>query len=114
MDKKEWKEYEVDPIHQREGMIWVEVVAHIRKNDTGEIRLYRTHEPLYKGEKAPNIFNWAENNYSCDCNRRLFFGRVIEGEDWWDCDDEDDECSDGQYSVNLQNPVTGEFYYKEY
>lgn len=78
------------------------VIAHIRKNATGEIRQYRTEELLEIGESHPSVFGWADGNYCCDCNRSRFFGDPQEG------------CTDGRYSVNLENPATGEIYHREY
>jgi hypothetical protein len=96
---------------QMNDCVWVECIAEIRKNDTGEIRQYETHEMLTIGDKHPSIFNWKDNNYSCDCNRLLFFNRAKEeekGEDW------DVECTDGKFSVNLKNKKDGIIYYREY
>lgn len=91
--------------------LWVKVVAEIRLNSTGEIREYESEEILSDEEAHPNFFNWAENNYSCDCNRELFFLRAAgESEDGT----EDTVCTDGLYSVNLRNPVDGEVYYREF
>ena len=82
----------------------VKVVAHIRKNSTGEIRRCETEEVLEHNADKPTVFNWKENNYSCDCNRELFFERAVGKEI------DDDTCSHGRFSVNLENPITGEFY----
>ncbi len=73
----------------------VNVLVHIRKNDTGEVRIYK--DDLYLDEDGlPNTFMWQDGNYACDCNRRLFFARVNgEDEDWESC------CSDTEYSVNI-------------
>ena len=103
-----WEEIKKAPPHDK--VRWVKVIAHIRKNSTGEVRQYETHEILGEGKDKPNNFNWAENNYSCDCNREIFFERAIGKE----IEDEDNDCGHGGFSVNLQNPVTGEFYYKEF
>ena len=97
--------------HQIKDCIWVECIAEIRKNDTGEIRQYETHEILTIGDEHPSVFNWEENNYSCDCNRLLFFNRAKDeekDEDW------DVECTDGKFSVNLKNKKDGNVYYREY
>ena len=97
--------------HQIKNCVWVECIAEIRKNDTGEIREYETHEILEIGDEHPSVFNWEENNYSCDCNRLLFFNRVKgeeKDEDW------DVECTDGNFSVNLKNKKDGKVYYREY
>ena len=62
-------------------------------NETGEIRMYRND--MAWGEH--DHFSWTENNYSCDCNRHLFFLRadgIEPGEEDWERD-----CSDGKYSA---------------
>lgn len=91
--------------------IWVECIAEIRDNETGEVREYETNEIIDIDSKYPSVFNWEENNYACDCNRRLFFKRVKneETEEDWDI-----ACSDGKYSVNLKNKKNGEVYYREF
>jgi hypothetical protein len=97
--------------HERAGMIWVECIAEIRNNETGEVREYETHEILNNGEEHPSVFNWEENNYACDCNRHLFFKRVNndENDEDWDI-----ECTHGKYSVNLKNKKDGKVYYREF
>lgn len=90
---------------------WVRCVAEIRNNDTGEVREYETDEILEDGEEHPNVFNWAENNFACDCNRLLFFSRA-NGEE---CDEDwEQECSSGKFSVNLKNKKDGMVYYREF
>ena len=41
-----------------------------------------------------NEYMWREGNYSCDCNRELFFYRA-KGIDKWD----KVKCSEGRYRV---------------
>jgi predicted dehydrogenase len=89
---------------------FVEIIALIRKNKTGEIREYK--DELYWGNwyrsEEPSTFIWEDGNYSCDCNRYLFFQRVKnENED-------NKKCGDELYSVNLKNPKNNEIFYKEY
>ena len=91
-----------------DDLTWVKIIAHIRKNETGEIRQYETHEILEDGEWFPSVFNWEENNYSCDCNREIFFERSNGKEI------DVTSCTDGRFSVKLQNPKTGTFYYEEF
>lgn len=86
----------------------VKCVAHIRKNETGEVRRHETIEIINDGEKHPRVFNWEENNFSCDCNREIFFERSAGNEI------ETEACSSGRFSVNMENPVTGEIYYREF
>jgi hypothetical protein len=106
----EWIEVKKDT-HQIDNCIWVECIAEIRNNETGEIRECETHEILEIGSEHPSVFNWEENNFSCDCNRRLFFKRANneEIEDDWNI-----ECSDGKFSVNLKNKKDDKVYYREY
>ncbi len=106
----DWIEVKKDD-HQIDKCIWVECIAEIRNNATGEIREYETQEILEIGNNHPSVFNWEENNYACDCNRRLFFKRTKgeETEDDWNTD-----CSDGKFSVNLKNKKDGIVYYREY
>ena len=102
-----WQTVEIKT-HPLKNARWVRCVARIRKNATGEVRRYETDEILEDGETHPSVFNWEENNFSCDCNRELFFERSAGNEI------ETEECSDGRFSVNLENPVTGEIYYREF
>lgn len=61
--------------------------AHIRKNETGEIREYKTE---CDNQFLPTQeFWWKEGNGSCDCNRSTFFHN----------DDKNYECGDDKYSV---------------
>jgi hypothetical protein len=87
-------------------MIEIKAIAKIRKNETGEIR---DHDItiMWEGEDGEdgrwNTWIWEEGNFSCDCNRASFFG-----------DDDEIQCSDGRYSVNIVDPETGEVLYREY
>lgn len=85
-------------------------IAHIRLNATGEVRRHPTTELIDDGEDSPSVFNYEENNYSCDCNRRLFFEYAV-GKKY---EDIEHECSNGLFSVNLENPATKEIYYREF
>lgn len=76
-------------------MDMVQVSVHIRKNDTGEIRIYEDELWLTDGG-LPDPYMWEDGSYACDCNRRLFFSRVKgEEEDW------ESPCSDTEYSVEI-------------
>lgn len=105
-----WQTVEIKT-HPLKNARWVRCVAHIRKNATGEVRRYETDEILEDGEMRPSVFNWEENNYSCDCNRALFFGYAA-GLKYEDMPER--ECTHGQFSVNMENPVTGKIYYREF
>jgi hypothetical protein len=60
---------------------------------TQATQMYR-EEASYESY-AFSPFNWEHGNYSCDCNRSLFFRRGM-GED---PDVEEAECGDGRYIV---------------
>ncbi len=95
-----------------ENLVWVECILQIKNNETGEIREDETVELLNLNEEYPSVHNWKESNYSCYCNRHLFFKRASDeeetDEDW------DVTCSDGRYSVNLKNKKNGKVYYREF
>lgn len=106
----DWIEVE-KTTHPVKDSIWVKVIAEIKNNETGEIVEYESDEILENGESVPNVFNWEENNFSCDCNRFVFFCRAKGlGFDI----EKDSKCSDGKYSVNLKNKKNGEVYYREF
>lgn len=90
---------------------WVEIITEIRHNKTGEIVVFEDEAVMFQNEEHPDTWIWNEGNYSCDCNRRLFFKRAKgeeTKEDW------DVPCSDGKYSVNLKNKKDGKIYYQEF
>jgi len=83
----------------------VNVDVHIRKNKTGEIRTRK--DTLLCDDDGISTFIWGEGNYSCDCNRGIFFARV-NGEE----EDEDIKCGSSKYSVNIE--LDGEMIYSEF
>ncbi len=105
---EEWETVEV-PTHPQKDGKWVATVAEIRDNATGIVREYQDDAVLMNGDAEPSVFIWEDGNYSCDCNRRLFFARAAgEDEDW------DSECSDGLYSVRVRNKRSGRVFYSEF
>jgi hypothetical protein len=71
----------------------------IRRNDTGEIRISR-HD--YEWDTDGSDYLWTEGNFSCDCNRYLFFQRAA-GED-----EGEHSCGDSLYTVLYAELPTGE------
>jgi hypothetical protein len=104
-----WIVVKKDALHQIKDCIWVECIAEIRNNETGEIREYETEELLETFSATPSVSNWTEGNYSCDCNRKLFFQRAGNEKE-----DAIVECSHDKFSVNLKNKKDGITYYCEY
>ena len=74
----------------------------IRRNETGETRKYEYEYP-WDGD-----YIWTDGNYSCDCNRRLFFGYAAgeKGEDI------ETECGKGAFSIRIWD--AGEIVYDEF
>ncbi len=98
------EEYEVDKIDVHG--VWVKIIANIRDNSTQEVRQINKTGLLDEDLKLGNIeYMWEEGNYSCDCNRKLFFDPGVV---------HDVDCSDGKFSVNLINPKTKSVFYKEF
>jgi hypothetical protein len=79
-------------------------IAEIKITDkvTGETRSINIAEefgPLAELEEhdwPPYI--WVDGNYSCDCNRQLFFMRAGEEEE-----PENNPCGNSRYSVQIAN-----------
>ena len=67
----------------------------ITHNPTGEMRVYED-DGDYNWE-----FLWEEGNYSCDCNRHLFFERAAGREPE---DGECPPCGEELYSVEFVPP----------
>ena len=102
---------QVDKESKIKDGIWVACIAEIRLNSTGEVRECEVNEVLRDGALYPASFNWEENNFACDCNRRILFKQAkdeLKEEDW------DIKCSDGIFSVNLKNKLDGKVYYREF
>ena len=99
------------------GEWWVRVVAHIKCAATGEVRRYECENIWDTDAGAVHTYIWREGNYSCDCNRALFFAQAFPGnarEKDAAMDAADAECGSGGYLVNLENPKTSEIIYKEF
>jgi len=88
------------------------IVAHIRKNSTGEVVCDQTYVYLNDDSEFENgnSFIWKDGNFACDCNRHLFFERLINP----DGEDTDVPCGFTLYSVNLYNAKTNQCFYKEF
>jgi hypothetical protein len=81
----------------------------ILRVEDGVVATYETETPWYEGDRGPDTFSWAENNYACDCNRHIFFESAI-GEQ---SDDEDDfPCGDTAYRIRIE--FEGKVIYSEF
>lgn len=100
------------PFHQLKDGEWVRIIARIRNNKTGEIRDYLTDGIKDNVAEIPHTWIWEQGNYSCDCNRELFFLRAKEEPE--PEGDGEPPCGGEKYAVNLINPVTGTVFYREF
>jgi len=75
----------------------------ITKVETGETRTYTTEvDPQYVDNQP---YMWREGNYSCDCNRELFWHRAA-GED--DPDIDEQQCGDDKrYTIERMAELDG-------
>lgn len=104
-----WRQVPHPPPH--DCMEWVEARVEIRREADGVVRNYVSDCELLDEEGRLFTGNWRDGNYSCDCNRYLYFCWAADEEE---ADDADIQCSDGQYRVNLYNPVDGVCHYREF
>lgn len=87
---------------------WFLADVHLFKVETGERRVYRSEEIEWDGEWSHWI--WEDGNYSCDCNRELFFVSAGGGE----AESCSVPCSDGKYVVEkIVRRFDGEILYEE-
>jgi len=100
MNLKEFEIVIVPPPH--DDCIWVKIVALIRDNETYEVKEYPTGAIWDEATGNISDYIWREGNFSCDCNRGLFFGK------------EEVSCGEGRYAVNIVNPKNNQIIYSEY
>lgn len=105
-----WIDAEENDRSRPAGTRNVKTVARIRCNGTGEVREYDMTAWLEPDAEAPSDFIWADGNFACDCNRKIFFGRAI----GFEYEDEDTPCGDSAYSVQMVNPADGSVWYDEF
>lgn len=80
----------------------------IRNNDTGEVVLYED-DGYFDEYGSFHDFIWSEGNYSCDCNRALFFFRSKNM-----LDPENNDCGEKLYSIRITKKSTCEVLYDEF
>lgn len=104
-----WRRVTQPPPH--DTMEWVAQRVEIQRVADGEVRVEEDHHGLLNEDGSLASFIWSDGNYSCDCNRYLFFCWAADEEEM---DFEDIQCSDGLYRVNIYNPVDGVCHYREF
>lgn len=102
-----WIRVKKKPPHDQDD--WVSIHVNICKQSDGVTRVYKTDGLLDDDGEHLHTYIWEEGNYSCDCNRYLFYQRAHGEEER----DEDCTCGDGGYVVWIVNPATGDIVYDE-
>ena len=75
----------------------------IKNNKTNEVVNFQDEI-----DDEGDTFIWTDGNYSCDCNRFLFFEWAKGNKPEWN----DGECGKSGYSVNIK--VDEEYYLEEF
>ncbi len=70
-------------------------LVRIKKVETGEIAF---HAGRYCDDWGRREYIWTEGNYSCDCNREVFFKRAMGVEPV------DVECGWGAFRIRVEAP----------
>jgi hypothetical protein len=79
--------------------------VHITRVETGETRSMPFD---FDGD-----FIWSEGNFSCDCNRNLFFERECLGAKDDEGRADDRECGQEAFLVRITSNATGEVLYED-
>lgn len=87
--------------------MWIKIVALIRDNQSQEIIEFPCDSIWDEKSSQPSLFIWEEGNFSCDCNRAIFWNQVSKNK-------RSEDCGHKRFPVNLKNPKTGEIFYREY
>ena len=82
-------------------------LVYIRRNETREVRCCREFTGDARWCEWDGEYMWADGNYSCDCNRELFFDRA-----GGDAGEGPHACTDGQYSVMITD-MAGKLLYAD-
>jgi hypothetical protein len=102
-----WERIRHDPPHNT--CDWVKIDVYIRRASDGVERIYHTDGILEEDNETLATYIWEEGNFSCDCNRYLFFQRAVDEKEINDCC----KCGYGGYLLWIINPVNKETVYDE-
>ena len=88
----------------------IKSIVHIKDEATGIIHQYKESGSVWLDDDGDyNFYMWSMGNYSCDCNREIFFNNAVDK----DSDIDNLECGDQiRYAVNIE--IDGEIVYQEY
>jgi hypothetical protein len=88
---------------------WVKIELRIKDKETGEIRSLITDGIWSDEDDEVSTFIYSEGNFSCDCNRFLFFNEAA----GIDNEDTKTECGDVKFLVNIYT-TKGKQVYREF
>ena len=86
---------------------YIDVLIKIKENETNIIHDYKTESLWDEDTNTIYTYIWEEGNFKCDCNRKLFFYNH-------EISDDELECSEDKYSVNIHDYKNGNILYKEF
>lgn len=84
-----------------------DAVYRLREFATGVEKPIAFDNPWCDGDDGNSWFVWSESNFSCDCNRMLYFTN-------WECDDDAVQCSEGRFLLRVTAVDDGRILYDEW
>lgn len=102
------------PEDERRIFVEAKATVYVTDQETGETRAHIMGRTIqgewrdYSWSGPDSDYIWSEGNYSCDCNRALFFARAgnePDAESW------DPPCGEGRYAVRIE--VDGRTVYQD-
>lgn len=85
---------------EEDGWVEIPAILHIRRNADGVVRTMP--------ETFNNYYLWSDGNYSCDCNRALFFARAVD-----EAEPDEPPCGETAYCVQLTAADDGRLLYED-
>jgi len=86
---------------------YLRVQISITRVSDGKNVTYWDDEGLYQEGDYDGVFIWEDGNFSCDCNRSLFFHRAL------GLPEEDCSCGYEAFRVDFIKDETGKIWYQE-
>lgn len=87
---------------------YLKVQISITRISDGKNVTYWDDEGLYQDEDYDGTFIWEDGNFSCDCNRSIFFHKALGG-----LEEIETVCGDTQFKVDFIKDETGKIWYQE-
>lgn len=86
--------------------IKVELLLQIKNTETNTVKEFKKYVLWDEKTSKPYLFFYTEGNFGYDCNRAIMFGdKKIEDEI---------QCGDEKYLMNILNPLTNDILYNEF